>query len=168
MISTQTVPRGTDGVQLPLTGTGAHDAFLVTAVPAHDDTVTVDATVTSGPVRVAYGANWGRTNGVSDMHEGTANWSYSPGSIAVVHATGRQISLRAVRDTDQGKMRISIDGSVPVTIDNYAPARSASATVWRSPELTEGPHSVVITVAEEKNPASAGRNIALDAVVVQR
>ncbi|MFJ5264670.1 beta-xylosidase [Streptomyces sp. NPDC088387] len=170
LVSTQTVPAGTDTVRLSLSlsGTAAHDAFLVTAVPARSDTVTVDATVASGPVRVAYGTGWGRTNGVPDMHGQTANWSFTPGSTAVVGATGRRIALKAVRDRDQGRMRVSIDGGVPVTVDNYAGTRTGSATVWTSPALPNGPHTVTITVAPDRNPASTGHNIALDAVEVQR
>ncbi|MFF1640726.1 beta-xylosidase [Streptomyces sp. NPDC058246] len=167
VVSTQTVPAGTDSVRLPLTGTAAHDAFLVTAVPARTASVTVDATVTSGPVHVTYGTGWGRTDGVPDLYDGTANWSYTPGSTAVVHATGRQIGLRAVRDSDQGRMRVSVDGAAPVTIDNYAATRTPSATVWSSPDLPDGPHTVVITVSADKNAASSGRNIALDAIAVQ-
>jgi hypothetical protein len=70
--------------------------------------------------------------------------------------------LHAVHDTDQGKMIMSLDSSAPVTVDNYAPGRNASGVAWTSPVVSSGTHTVTVTVAEDKNPASAGRNIALD------
>lgn len=168
-VSSQTVPAGTGSVHLSLAGAAAQDAFLVTVVPAGQGSTTVDAAVTgSGPDYFQYGTNWGQTNGVGDMYDATANWSYVPGSTALLHFTGRQVTLRAVRDTDQGRMYVSVDGSVPVTVDDYASARAASSSVWTSPQLPAGPHTVVVTVAPDINPASGGHNIALDSAVIQK
>ncbi|MEE1808923.1 hypothetical protein [Streptomyces sp. BE133] len=66
-------------------------------------------------------------------------WCF-PGHAAGVHITGRQIALRALRGPYQAMMRVSIDGSAPVTI----------------------------TVSAHKNQASQGHDISLDAVEGQR
>ncbi|MFR9725150.1 beta-xylosidase [Streptomyces sp. MS19] len=168
-VSSQTLPAGTNSAQLSIAGQDAQDAFFVTVTPAGQQ-ATVDAAVTSpgNAADFAYGAGWGRTNGVPDMYQSTANWSYTPGSTAVVRFTGTRLALHAVRDRDQGRMRVSVDGSAPVLIDNYAPSRQASSSVWTSPVLPRGPHTVVVTVAQGTNPASSGGNIALDSVVVTR
>ncbi len=100
------------------------------------------------------------------MYDGTANWSYTPGSTAVLHFTGNQVALHAVKDVDQGEMDISVDGSAPVTIDDYSPTRDASGIVWTSPVLGPGPHVVTITVDSAKNPASSGNTIAIDSADV--
>ncbi|MFF4301802.1 beta-xylosidase [Streptomyces sp. NPDC001601] len=168
-VSSQTVAAGTDRVHLSLAGTADQDAFLVTVVPAVQGSTTVDAAVTgSGSDYFQYGTNWGQTNGVGDMYDSTANWSYVPGSTGLLHFTGRQVTLRAVRDTDQGRMYVSVDGSVPVTVDDYASARAASSSVWTSPQLPTGPHTVVVTVAPDINPSSGGHNIALDSAVIEK
>jgi hypothetical protein len=96
------------------------------------------------------------------MYNGTANWSFTPGSVAQLHFTGRQVALHAVRDVDPGQMLISVDNSAPVTVDNYASARNASGVAWTSPSLNSGSHTAVITVGPNKNGASRGNNIALD------
>jgi hypothetical protein len=123
--------------------------------------VIVDGATTSGTDFFQYGTNWGQTNGVSDMYAGTANWSFVPGSVAQLHFSGSQVTLHAVRDVDQGQMSLSVDGSSPVTIDNYAPARNASGAVWTSQVLPAGSHVLTITVGG-KDVASSGNNIAVD------
>ncbi len=168
-VSTQTLPAGTDTAHVSLAGQAAQDAFFVTVTPA-GPAVSGDASVTA-PDREAdfsYGPGWGRTNGVGDMYQGTADWSYTPGSTAVVRFTGTRLTLHAVRDSDQGRMLVSVDGSTPTLLDNYAPSRQASSSVWTSPVLPRGPHTAVVTVAQGTNPASSGGNIALDRAVVTR
>jgi hypothetical protein len=162
VVSSQTISANSSTVRVPISWTGSTDAYFVSLSPGSGSS-TVDATVTTpGPNYFQYGANWGQTNGVSDMYNGTANWSFTPGSTAQIHFTGSQLVLHAVHDTDQGKMILSLDSSPPVTIDNYAPTRNAAGVAWTSPTVSPGAHLVTVTVATDKNPASGGRNIALD------
>ncbi|MFI7274634.1 beta-xylosidase [Streptomyces sp. NPDC049879] len=168
-VTSQFVGAGQDTVELSFAGQAAQDAFFVTVTP-YSAQVTGDAAVTA-PADTAdftYGVNWGRTDGVPDMYQGTANWSWKPGSTAVVRFAGTQLSLFAVRDVDQARMLVSVDGSPPTLIDNYLPVRRAQSSVWTSPRLPRGPHTVVITVAEGRNPASVGASVALDSVLVTR
>ena len=156
-----TVVTGNAGV--PISWTAGTDAYFVTLSPANGPiTQIVDGTVTSGTDSFQYGANWGQTNGVSDMYDGTANWSYIPGSVAQFHFAGSQVALHAVRDFDQGQMLLSLDGGPAVTIDDYAPSRNASGVVWTSPRAANGIHTLTITAGSGQNPSSAGRNIAID------
>jgi hypothetical protein len=153
----------TGNAAVPISWTSGTDAYFVTLSPA-DSPVTriLDGTVTSGSDYFQYGANWGQTNGVSDMYNGTANWSYVPGSVAQLHFTGSQVALHAVRDFDQGQMLLSMDGGPTVTVDDYAANRNASGIVWTSQRLANAAHTLTITVGSGQNPASAGRNIAID------
>ncbi|MFI5709346.1 hypothetical protein [Kribbella sp. NPDC051620] len=168
VVSTQVVAANTSSVQVTIPWTGAQDAYFVTLTPAGSGAVsTVDATATAaGANYFEYGANWGRTDGVPDMYAGTANWSFTPGSTARIHFTGTRLTLHAVRDQDQGRMLVQLDNAAPVTLDNYAATRNASGIVWTSPTTTPGQHTVTITVAPDRNPASTGNNIALDYVDV--
>jgi hypothetical protein len=163
VVSSQILAPGTASLSLPVNWAAANDAYFVTVFPASTGSVTVDGAVTTAsPDYFQYGSNWGETTGVSDMYDGTANWSYTPGSTAVLHFIGNQVALHAVKDVDQGEMNISVDGSAPVTIDDYSPTRNASGVVWTSPALDPGPHVVTITVDSAKDPASSGYNIAID------
>lgn len=152
-------------VSLPISWTGSTDAYFVTLSPATGSTgVTIDGASTADVAGnyFQYGQNWGQTTGVGDMYDGTANWSFVAGSTAQLHFTGAQVALHAVRDVDQGQMLVSVDGSAPTTVDDYAPSRNVSGVVWTSPGLATGAHVVTITVGTGKNPASSGTNIALD------
>ncbi|HEX4223792.1 MAG TPA: hypothetical protein VHZ97_15605 [Pseudonocardiaceae bacterium] len=159
-VSTQIVAAGANTVQVPINWQAGNDAYFVTLAPAAS-TVTVDGATTSGTDYFSYGANWGQTNGVSDMYDGTANWSYVPGSTAQLHFIGRQVALHAVRDVDQGELSLSIDGGNPVTIDDYASSRNASGVVWTSPTLGAGQHTLTMTV-QQKDAMSSGNNVAID------
>jgi Carbohydrate binding module (family 6)/F5/8 type C domain len=167
VVGSQTLAPGTASLSLPINWAAANDAYFVTITPASTGSVTVDGAVTTpSPNYFQYGSNWGETTGVSDMVDGTANWSSTPGSTAVLHFTGNQVALHAVKDVDQGMMDVSVDGSAPVTIDDYSATRVASGIVWTSPVLGPGPHVVTITVDSTKNPASSGNTVAIDSADV--
>ncbi len=163
VVSSQILPPGAASLSLPINWVAANDAYFVTITPATTGSVTVDGAVTTAsPNYFQYGSNWGQTTAVTGMYDGTANWSFTPGSTAVLHFTGNQVALHAVKDVDQGMMDVSVDGSAPVTIDDYSPTRNASGIVWTSPVLAPGPHVATITVDSTRNPASSGNNIAID------
>jgi Carbohydrate binding module (family 6)/F5/8 type C domain len=167
VVGSQTLAPGTASLSLPINWVAANDAYFVTITPATTGSVTVDGAVTTpSPNYFQYGSNWGETTGVSDMYDGTANWSGTAGSTAVLHFTGNQVALHAVKDVDQGMMDVSVDGSAPVTIDDYSSTRNASGIVWTSPVLGPGPHVVTVTVDSAKNPASSGNTIAIDSADV--
>ncbi len=126
---------------------------------------TVDADVTgTGTNQFDYSSGWGVTTGVGDLYAGTANWCPTAGRTASVAFTGTQIVLYAVRDVDQGRMTVSVDGGAATTVDDYAATRSASGSVWSSGTLVPGSHTLLVTVLGTKNAASSNTTIALDRV----
>ena len=163
VVSTQVLSSGTTSVTVPINWSSTSDAYFVTITPIVSGTAIVDGNATSAASNFfQYGSNWGFTGGVGDMYNSSANWSFTAGSTALLHFTGNQVALRAVKDVDQGKMDVSVDGSLVTTIDNYASTRNASGIVWTSPVLDPGPHVVVVTNTGTKNASSSGFNIALD------
>jgi hypothetical protein len=157
-------------VHVPLTLVSGTDAYTVALTPGNGTTgpvtgtVTIDGndTATGDTDHFSYGANWGLTTGVPDMYDGTANWSYVGGAAASLHFTGSKVALHAVRDVDQGRMSLALDGGTPVTVDDWAPSRNASGVVWTSPQLASGAHTLTITNTGAHNQASSGDNIAVD------
>jgi hypothetical protein len=155
------VVSGTDAYTVTLSPNGV--AAPVPPVP----TTTVDANSTGAGVdQFSYSSGWGVANGVSDMYAGTANWTHTAGSTAQFQFLGNQVALHAVRDVDQGTMTVSVDGSAPVTIDDYAATRNASGIVWTSPVLAGGTHTLTVTATGQQNPASSGDTVALDSADV--
>ena len=78
----------------------------------------------------------------------------------VVHGTKPAAGDSSARDYTAHVL--SLDGGPAVTLDNYAPSRNAAGVVWTSPKVANGAHTLTITVGSGQNPASAGRNIAID------
>jgi bacillopeptidase F len=62
-----------------------------------------------------------------------------------------------------GKARVFIDNTDYGVVDLYAPTREWQAAKTFS-NLGAGSHSVVIQVLREKNPASTGYDVVLDAI----
>jgi hypothetical protein len=158
-------------VSLPATFQAGTDAYFLTISPSGTGglhaqapaTTIVDGNTTGSSVdEFSYGANWGLTTGVSDMYDGTANWSFVGGATATFTFSGNQVALHAVKDVDQGIMSVSVDGGSPVNVDNYSPTRNASGIVWTSPVLSTGTHTLTIVNTGTKNSASSGTNIAID------
>jgi hypothetical protein len=165
VVSSQILAPGTASLSLPINWAAANDAYFVTVTPAAAGSVIVDGAVTTAsPDYFQYGSNWGETTGVSDMYDGTANWSFTGGSVATLTFTGTEIALHAVRDVDQGMMNVSIDAGSPAAVDDYSPTRTASGVVWTSPTLGGGTHTLAITCTGTHDGSSSGNNIALDSV----
>ncbi|WP_238019863.1 hypothetical protein KZZ52_57370 [Dactylosporangium sp. AC04546] len=169
VVSGADLPVTNGTLNVPVTVQSGTDAYTVTLGAP------LDAGEQGGPLVVdanspdfTYGANWGLTTGVPDMYAGTANWSFVSGATATFRFTGTQVALRAVRDVDQGRMTVAVDGGAPSTVDNYAPARNASGVVWTSPVLANGAHTLTIVNTGQRNPSSSGTNIALDRADVTR
>jgi hypothetical protein len=163
LVTQEIVANGSSSVTLPINWVAANDAYFVTLTPANlGSTTTIASDDTSdGPDYMQYGSNWGTTTGISGTYNGTVDWSYTPGSTSIVHFIGNQLVLYGVHDVDQGEFSVSVDGSSPVTVDDYASTRNPNAVLWTSPDLDPGPHVATITVLSTKNSASSGYNIAL-------
>lgn len=158
-------------VSLPATFQSGTDAYFLTISPTGTGglqaqapaTTIVDGNTTGASVdQFSYGANWGVTTGVSDMYDGTANWSFVSGATATFTFSGNQVALHAVKDVDQGIMSVAVDGGTPVNVDDYSSTRNASGIVWTSPILSTGTHTLTIVNTGTKNAASSGNNIAID------
>ena len=162
------------GVSVPVNVVSGTDAYSITLSPngvaaptPPVPTTTVDADSTGAGIdQFSYSSGWGVATGVADMYAGTANWTHTAGSTAQFQFQGTQVALHAVRDTDQGTMTVSVDGSAPVTVDDYAATRNASGTVWTSPVLASGTHTLTVTATGLQNAASSGDTVALDSADV--
>jgi hypothetical protein len=170
-VSDSDVTISNGSISVPITYQAATDAYFLELSPhgtagiggSTPTTTIVDGNVTgSGIDEFDYGANWGLTTGVSDMYDGTANWSYVAGATATFTFTGSQVALHAVKDVDQGIMALSVDGGAAQDVDDYAPARNASGIVWTSPILAPGTHTLTIVNTGQRDSASSGNNIAID------
>ncbi len=148
--------------------TGRQDPAAATAI------VLVDAfdVITSGTRReetdpaITYSAGWLQGNRDHPYSEGTAAVSTIPGDRATFTFTGTSVSWIGYRGPQAGIARVILDGTVVAdSLDMFIPfpSEAPQKTVFTSPPLAAGSHTLTIEVTGSKNPASAGVSIVVDA-----
>jgi hypothetical protein len=135
-------------------------------------TVVVDAfdVITSGTRRqetdpaVSYTAGWLKANRDHPYSEGTAALSTLPGDQATFTFSGTSVRWIGYRGPGAGIARVILDGTVVAdSLDMFIPSEGPQETVFTSPPLGAGNHTVTIEVTGLKNPASVGTAIVVDA-----
>jgi hypothetical protein len=120
------------------------------------------------------GSGLGPINFVGDWARETGN-EYSASTQAVSGANGAYASLeffgsRVVwhgeRGPDRGEARVFIDGVEVASIDLYSKDRMVGVELLNYSDLENGPHNIVVRVANEKNPDSVGFHVSVDAIDV--
>jgi hypothetical protein len=159
-----TVSGGT--VTVPVNRVAGTDAYSLVLSPQRQTPPGSGQPVTVDGPSFTYSGTWGQANGIADMFGGTANWSTTPGSTAVLRFTGTSVALHAVKDVDQGILAVHVDNAAETSVDDYAATRNASGTVWTSGTLAAGDHTLTVRVTGNRNSSSAGTVVALDYAVV--
>jgi hypothetical protein len=135
-------------------------------------TVIVDAfdVITSGTRRqetdpaVTYSAGWLQGNRDHPYSEGTAALSVLPGDQATFSFTGTSVSWLGSLGPQNGTARILLDGVLAAdNVDTYAPEDGPQNVVFKLSGLPAGAHTLTIEVTGNKNPASTGIAIVVDA-----
>jgi hypothetical protein len=102
--------------------------------------------------------------------QGAAMTSSSGGARATFTFTGTSVGWVGIRHSAGGLASVFLDGVFQREVDFFRPGPDVDrqAEVWRSPELESGSHTLTIEVTGRSNPASVGREIAVDAFDVTR
>lgn len=139
------------------------DRFIVTS----GTPVTVDdSTVGSSPNQFSYSGSWGAATGSGDgRYAGSTHYSHQAGNTATLVVVGNTIEVRANKSAGGGKATIVIDGGTAVTVDTYSSGYRTDASIYLSPALAYGTHTVVITVTGTASPGSTDSWVDLDRVV---
>lgn len=164
---------GTHTVTITVTGTknssSSNDIVALedaVVTGSGNGTTAVDDATTSGTDYFTYGSNWGTATGISDLYDGTAHWNSTASSTATFTFTGTSAVIYGVKDVDQGIATYSVDGGTALSVDDYSPSRLAGAELFSVAGLTQGTHTVTITVTGTKNSASSSDIVALDYATV--
>src|ERR1700710_1256695 len=113
---------------------------------------------------IAYSGTWATAGSGSD----------SGGSISTLAGTGyaevtfRETSVKWVARTANylGIANVYLDGAKVTTVDLYSAANGFKKTVYTSPTLSYGTHTLRVERSGTKNAASSGRSVDLDSFVV--
>lgn len=146
-------------------------------------TVVVDAFETNPKTSVShwqetdpsatYSAGWAQADssiawsgsGVSTPPDAalTAQETSAAGETVTVSFRGSSISWIGYKGPDGGIATVQIDGGTPEEVDTYSATLKVQEALFTSDALTDGPHTLTITTTGNKNPASSGTRIAVDA-----
>ncbi len=98
--------------------------------------------------------------------------SYSGGSLVTADSAaskiaifnGTQISIIATRGPNYGQLLVAVDAGAPVTVDLFNSSVPAyKSTVWTSPVLASGVHTLRVEYAGTKNVAASATTVNIDA-----
>lgn len=95
---------------------------------------------------------------------GRAVFAQLAGASATFTFTGTGVRWIGVPCEICGTADVWIDGTRVTMVDTYAPARpAASTTIFTSPALAAGSHTLVIAVTGDRNGSSGGAFVVVDA-----
>jgi hypothetical protein len=136
------------------------------AAEAETTTSTVqDTALGTGVGQMQFTSGWNDCSGnCAKAPDNSFKWTSVVGAAATVRFSGHRITLYGMREPFAYIATVAIDGGAPVDVDFYAPSVSAATTtVYTSPVLSEGTHTLVLTMTNRRNAASAGgMSITLD------
>lgn len=111
--------------------------------------------------RITFAGEW--TYAWSPAYSGhSARTSSRPGASATMRFSGTGVTLVAPRGPYGGIAEIRLDGSRVATASLYASAATTDSVVWQSASLAQGAHEVRVVVTGQREPASAGAEVAVD------
>jgi hypothetical protein len=131
------------------------------------DVVTPGTRFEETDASVAYTGSWVRGNLNRAWSSGSASESLSPGAQATFTFTGTAVRWIGLRQNTTGIARVFIDGVFVTEVDTYAPTSGPQDTLFTSPALAMGSHTLTIEVTGRKNAASLNTWVVVDAFDVR-
>ena len=130
---------------------------LVTVGPGHYD---------DQDQRVEYKGKWWPDQQFPKSSGQSITYSDKPGDTFRVAFTGSAITYVFTRALNRGIAEVRIDGGPPVRINQYS-----APTLWQEKQrfggLSSGAHTMEVRVSGDKDPASGGLFVDLDAFEVE-
>lgn len=112
---------------------------------------------------ITYSGAWNTGSPNAAYYNSTIHWSTTAGSYAEYAFMGTSVKWYASQKSDQGKADVYIDGALDATVDLYGASPSLSAAVYSKTGLTVGTHTIKVVVRADKNAASGGYYVTVDA-----
>ncbi len=115
--------------------------------------------------KILYDGAWTSASSTS-YSGGNHKYTDATGALATVNFTGVRISLVCRKSAGYGILWVRLDGGDPIPIDLYSSSTLYKQTVWTSPFLSPGEHTLTIESSGTKRAAATGVRIDFDAVKV--
>lgn len=98
------------------------------------------------PASITYTGTW---NVSRNRHFGDLNCDVrhtsTDGDSATITGTGTGIQILGERNSDQGRLTVTLDGAPVGTVDTHSPTRIAQAVIYQVSGLTHGQHTLKLT-----------------------
>src|SRR5215218_632032 len=115
---------------------------------------------------VTYVGTW-TSEALSSAYGGSLNYATASGSDAQFSFTGRSVTWVATKNADRGKATVWIDGVKVSTVDLYSSVEKPRTMVFTQNDLDPSQtHTLEVRVSGNKNAASSGTRVDVDAFVV--
>ncbi|WP_435748622.1 glycoside hydrolase domain-containing protein [Microbacterium sp. PMB16] len=140
--------------------------MLSTPASAAETTVVlVDDAVTSTTEGFEFPAKWVGDADLDDTkwHGGTEHWVRAGDTPTMTFRfTGVQAELLGNTDPAHGTYAFSVDGGPETIVDAYSATRQYQQLLFSTGVLPSGPHTVVLRVTGQKNPAASRAGAQID------
>ncbi|MFF8393654.1 hypothetical protein [Streptomyces sp. NPDC016172] len=103
---------------------------------------------------VTYNGSWSHASDESGPYAGTNSYSDTTGDTATLSFVGTGVTLRAVTAPSHGMVGVSVDGGAEALVDLYSAQRTGDVSVWASPRLASGKHTIRVRVTGTKRDAA--------------
>lgn len=93
------------------------------------------------------------------------HFSNTINDTASITFSGTKIKLNAYKDSMHGIMAVSIDGGPETMVDLYSATRTLTETVYTSPTLINGTHTLTVRFTGNKNASSSDTYTSVESVI---
>jgi beta-galactosidase GanA len=118
---------------------------------------------------LVYTGNWSHVSNQSYTggdYDNTESFSDTPGDSMSVTFTGTAVQWIAPTSGNHGIADVSLDGKQVATVDGYSPGTNFQQVEYSVSGLADTSHTLTIEVSGQKNPASSGTYVSIDAINV--
>ncbi len=118
---------------------------------------------------LAYTGNWShvsRQSYTGGDYDQTESFSDTAGDSMSVAFTGTAVQWIAPTSGNHGIADVFLDGNLLTTVDGYSPGTNFQQVEYSMSGLADTSHTLKIVVSGQKNPASSGTYVSIDAINV--
>lgn len=116
---------------------------------------------------LSYHGNWSNQNS-PNHYKGSVKSTSTKDSFATGKLTGKTLTLIGPKGPNMGKLKLYIDGTRIITIDQYAPKAKFRQKLFTKSWSKLASHKIVVEAAGLKNTASSGKKISIDGIAVSK
>jgi hypothetical protein len=134
--------------------------------------VAIDAIVAGNPTyynnnnaALTYTGSWTYATYGTD-YAGDESYSATTGNKVTFTFTGNAIQWLGSYASNHGYASVSLDGGAATSVDTYASTSIPQSVLYSATGLSQGTHTLTITVAGTKDSGSSGYFVSVDALIV--